>query len=209
MSQRLGTATLSRVAPIALALALAVALAACQSAPAPEVLGKAPDFRLTDQDGGAFASSDLIGHAALFDFIYTHCTDACPMLTSNLAQVQKKLKNDGLLGSKVTLVSLSVDPQHDTPGVLREYAAQYGADTQSWRFLTGSWDDVFSVVADFKVGVKTPAPPADAPVPGGNEITHTTRLVLVDPQGQVRGYPEGGEQSPDQLVAAVKAVLPR
>ena len=131
------------------------------------------------------------------------------MLTSNLAQVQKKLKDAGLLGSKVTLVSLSVDPQHDTPGVLREYAAQYHADTQSWHFLTGDWDDVFSVVADFKVGVKAPRPPADAPVPGGNEITHTTRMVLVDPQGQVRGYPDGGDQSPDQLVATIKTVVPR
>ena len=71
----------------------------------------------------------------LLDFVYTHCTDACPLLSATFQQAQRKLADDKLLGSRVMLVSLSVDPQHDTPPVLAEYGQQFKADANGWKLL--------------------------------------------------------------------------
>jgi protein SCO1/2 len=179
----------------------------CQQQPPPEVYGSAPPFSLTDQQGATFNSADLRGRAVLMDFVYTHCTDACPLLSATFSQTQRKLGDAGLLGSKVVLVSLSVDPEHDTPPVLAEYAQQFKADASSWRFATGDWDAVYDVVTGFKIATKPPRPPVGAPPPDGTELTHSTRIVLIDPQGQVRGYLDGDDATADDLVSAVRKVL--
>jgi protein SCO1/2 len=180
---------------------------ACQPTAAPEIYGRTPDFTLTDQTGAPFNSQALNGRVALLDFVYTHCTDACPLLSATFAQAQRKLADEKLLGSKVVLVSLSVDPQHDTPSVLAEYGQQFKADPASWKLLTGDWDQVYDVVTGFKVATRPPRPAAGAPAPGGTELTHSTRIVLLDAQGQVRGYLDGQDASADDLVAAAKKVL--
>lgn len=191
-----------------LALASVVlASVACQQRPAPEVYGRMPDFSLTDQAGAPFSSQALNGKVALLDFVYTHCTDACPLLSASFAQAQRKLADEKLLGSKVVLVSLSVDPEHDTPPVLAEYGERFKADPASWKLLTGDWEQVWDVVTGFKVATRPPHPPAGAPAPGGTALTHSTRIVLVDGQGQVRGYLDGQDASADDLVSAVKKVL--
>jgi protein SCO1 len=104
-------------------------------------------------------------------------------------------------------VSLSVDPQHDTPSVMAEYGQQFKADPATWKMLTGDWDQVYDVVTGFKVDTRPPRPAADAPAPGGTELTHSTRIVLMDAQQQVRAYLEGQDATPDDLVKAVKRVL--
>ena len=181
---------------------------ACQpQQPPPDVYGAAPSFVLTDQTGAAFDSEGLRGRAVLLDFVYTHCTDACPLLSATFAQTQRKLADAGLLNTKVMLVSLSVDPEHDTPTVLAEYAQHFKAETGAWRFLTGDWDQVYDVITGFKVAARPPRPPSGAPVPGGTELTHTTRIVLIDPQGQVRGYLDGQDATADDLVSAVRTVV--
>jgi len=187
---------------------LAVGALACQpQQPPPEVFGTTPSFALTDQTGAAFSSDALHGRAVLLDFVYTHCTDACPLLSATFAQTQRKLADAGLLGNKALLVSLSVDPDHDTPSVLAEYAQQFKADSTAWRFLTGDWDQVYDVVTGFKVATRPLRPLANAPAPGGTELTHTTRIVLIDPAGQVRAYLDGQDATPDDLVGALKKVL--
>jgi protein SCO1 len=192
---------------LALALALAVISVACQQQPALDVYGTAPAFTLTDQSGTAFDSTVLQGKVTLLDFVYTHCTDACPVLSATFAQAQRRLTDEKLIGSRVMLVSLSVDPDHDTPPVLAEYAQRFKADTESWKFLTGDWDQVFDVVTGFKVATRPPRPPAGAPAPGGTELTHSTRIVLIDAQGLVRGYLDGQDATADDLVSAAKRVL--
>lgn len=192
---------------LACALALAIACLACQQEPPLDVYGQAPRFTLTDQNNADFASSDLAGRATLLDFVYTHCTDACPLLSATFQQAQRKLADEKLLGGRVMLVSLSVDPQHDTPSVLSEYGQQFKADPTSWKFLTGDWDAVYDVVTGFKVATRPPRPPVGAPAPGGTELTHTTRIVLLDPQQQVRAYLEGQDATADDLVAAARKVL--
>src|SRR6266581_60589 len=98
-----------------------------------EVFGPTPTFQLNDQAGAVFSSQALAGRVTLLDFIYTHCTDACPLLSATFQDAQRKLMDDKQLSSKIMLVSLSVDPQHDTPSVLTEYGRQFKADPLSWK----------------------------------------------------------------------------
>ena len=187
---------------------LAVACLACQPSPPPmDVFGATPPFTLTDQTGAAFDSRSLAGRVTLVDFVYTHCTDVCPLLSATFQEAQRKLAADKLLGSRIMLVSLSVDPQHDTPPVLAEYAQQFKADPNGWKMLTGDWDQVYDVVTGFKLATRPPRPAADAPAPGGTELTHTTRVVLIDPQLQVRAYLDGADATADELIAAAKRLV--
>ncbi len=188
------------------ALLTAVCLA-CQPQPQLDVFGRAPDFQLTDQTGAPFASSSLAGRVTLLDFVYTHCTDACPVLSATFQQAQGKLADDKLLGDRVMLISLSVDPRHDTAAVLAEYGKQFKADATGWKLLTGDWDQVYDVVTGLKIATRPPRPALDAPAPGGTELTHSTRVVLIDGQQQVRAYLEGQDATADDLINAAKRVL--
>jgi protein SCO1 len=198
---------LKSIAGLSAALVVALVCLACQPQPELDVFGRAPDFLLTDQTGGAFSSQSLAGKVALLDFVYTHCTDACPLLSATFQQAQRKLADDKLLGSKVVLVSLSVDPTHDTPAVMAEYGQQFKADTGGWKMLTGDWDQVWDVVTGFKVATRPPRPALDGPAPGGTELTHSTRIILIDGQQQVRAYLEGQDATPEDLVNAAKRLV--
>jgi protein SCO1 len=196
-----------RIAFVVLVLVL-VLTAACQpAAPPAEVYGRLPPFSLVDQTGAALDSQALAGRVVLMNFVYTHCTDACPLLSATFAQAARKLSDAGLAGTRVMLVSVSVDPDHDTPPVLAEYASRFKADVAAWRFLTGDWDQVYDVLTGLKLATRPPRPVVGSPAPGGTELSHTTRVVLVDAQGQVRGYLDGQDATPDDLVTAVKRVL--
>ncbi len=192
---------------VALSALVALACLACQQQAPMDVYGATPTFNLTDQSGSAFSSSALAGRVTLLDFIYTHCTDACPLMSATFQETQRKLADDGQLGSKIMLVSLSVDPQHDTPPVLAEYGQQFKADPSGWKMLTGDWDAVYDVVTGFKVATRPPRPPVDAPAPGGTELTHTTAVVLIDPQLQVRAYLDGTGSTADDLISAAKRLV--
>ena len=186
---------------------LTLSLVACQPQPQLDVFGPVPDFTLTDQTGASFGSSSLAGKVALLQFVYTHCTDVCPLLSSTFGEAQRKLAEQNLLGSKVMLVSLSVDPLHDTPAALAEYGQRFRADPRSWKLLTGDWDQVYDVVTGLKVATRAPRPALESPPPGGTELTHSARVVLIDGQGQVRAYLDGVDATADDLVAAAKRVL--
>ena len=188
-------------------VSLALLSLACQQQPPPDVYGSAPPFQLTDQTGARFSAQDLAGRAALVDFIYTHCTDACPLLSANFSQAQRKLAEQGMLGSKAVLVSVSVDPVHDTPTVLNEYAQSFKADASTWKFLTGDFDAVWDVLTGFHLQTRPLRPAADSPPLGGTELSHTTRIVVLDPQGQVRAYLNGDDTTPDEMVDAVRRVV--
>jgi protein SCO1/2 len=190
------------------AAVLAFGCLACQPQQPPmDVYGTMPQFQLTDQTGAAFSSQALAGHVTLLDFIYTHCTDACPIMSATFQDAQRKLSEDKQLGSKIMLVSLSVDPTHDTQPVMADYSEQFSANPTGWKMLTGDWDDVWDVVTGFKVATRPPRPAADAPAPGGTELTHTTAVVLIDPQLQVRAYLDGTGSSADDLIAAARRLV--
>jgi cytochrome oxidase Cu insertion factor (SCO1/SenC/PrrC family) len=153
----------------------------------PPVLGTLPEFSLTDQDGNRLGLKDLLGKAWVASFIFTRCQATCPAQVNNLALLQKDLRGSPL-GDQTRLVCLTVDPDHDTPGVLREYAAQHGAARGIWFFLTGPADDLLALS---RQGFKLPAArPGRADDPAAGPV-HSAQLVLVDPWGQVRGYYDG------------------
>lgn len=109
--------------------------------------GQVPGFSLIDQDGNPVTSEALKGRAVVYNFIYTSCPTACPFMTASLAEVRDLLARKGLL-KEVLLVSISFDPERDTPEVLKQHARRFNADTEHWRWLTGSglMEDIERVV---------------------------------------------------------------
>jgi protein SCO1/2 len=150
------------------------------------VLGGVPSFTLVGSDGQPVAETSLAGTVWVADFIFTQCPGMCPVLSAQMARVQKALGPD----SRVRLVSFSVDPANDSPEVLRAYGTRFGADPQRWLFLTGKRDDLFRVIQDgFRLAVaeRSEAEATD----GEGLITHSDRFVLVDRSLQIRGYYHG------------------
>lgn len=144
------------------------------------ILGQVPAFSLTDRDGGDFSLADLAGHPWVADTIFTRCTLVCPTMTARMARLDQRLP------AATKLVSVSLDPGHDTPEVLEDWARSYEASDR-WHFLTGPSDGIHALVRDgFKLGVAA-APEAET-LPPGEAIVHSNRFVLVDGRGRIRGY---------------------
>ena len=202
------TATRRVLGGVGLGLAAAV-LAGCGAA-AEDLpsYGAAPTFALTDQHGQPFGSADIGQRAALVSFVFTTCTEWCPVLSPKLRETQEQLRADGLLGSKVLLLSITVDPERDTPDALAAYARRYAADPSHWRFLTGPPEEIQRVVVGgFRVGLLRPAPTARASAAVPLTITHSNRFVIVDGAGQIRSYLRGEEVTPADIVRAVRQVV--
>ncbi len=148
----------------------------------PSNRGSVAAFRFTSSEGKEVTESDLRGKVWIADFFFTTCSGPCPTITS-----QMRLLQDELVGSAVQLVSISVDPQTDTTEVLRDYAARVGADTARWWFLTGEEAATYDLIRkSFSLPVERQN---DALI--GFQVTHATRLVVVDGVGNVRGYYPG------------------
>lgn len=139
--------------------------------------GTVPEFRLTNQDNRAFGSTELKGKIWIADFVFTSCRGPCPLISSRVSELQKPLAD-----SDVHLVSFTVDPQTDTPEVLHDYAERLHAQPGRWDFLTGPVDTIYQLTRNgFKLGVSDGADEEGVPV-------HSTRAVLVDRHGKIRGY---------------------
>lgn len=149
--------------------------------PSPPVLGTLPAFRLTDQHGRPYGSEELAGRVWIASFVFTRCETVCPAVTRKMARIQDRARN---LEPALHLVSFSVDPEHDTPERLAEYARAHRASPRMWSFLTGPADAVRDTV---ERGLRvTMARDPDDPSPAG--ITHGSHLVLVDGAARIRGY---------------------
>jgi protein SCO1/2 len=172
-----------------------------EQAPLP-VLGVVPDFTLTERSGRVVDADALRGRIWVGNFIFTQCPGMCPGLSARMATLQQRLRTDGA-GVDVRLISFSVDPAHDTPAVLREYADRFRADPEQWLFLTGERDVVYRLVSDgFKLSVAEV--PAEARAEAPEPITHSDRFVLVDPELRIRGYYHGADpESVAQLLADI------
>ncbi len=209
-------ATLFLLATIAFAaLLLLLAWMVWPRTPQLPEYGAMPSFELIDQDGRTVRSEQLKGKVLVVNFIYTNCPDICPMLTAQMAHFQEILGTAGYLGRDVQLLSISVDPERDTPDVLKAYAELHGADTATWWFLTGPVDHVRDVVVKgFLVGMdKVPAQSGDDGHAGHSyggasyEVSHSGRVVLVDRQGRIRAYHDGQSLEPGSLLHDVELIL--
>jgi protein SCO1/2 len=156
-----------------------------------------PDFQLIERSGQALSQADLRGKVWVADFFYTTCPGPCPMLTSRLSELQSVTSKL----PEVRLVSISTDPAKDTPEVLQKYAEKFQAG-ENWLFLTGQKETIFDLAnKGFKLAV-VEGGPAEEP------ITHSTKLVLVDQTGMIRGFYEGvGEENSERLVADIERLL--
>jgi protein SCO1/2 len=163
------------------------AYAAAGDRPLP-VIGPAPPFSLTSQDGAPVALADLRGKVVAVTFIYTECPDICPLLTQKMVQVQDELGAE--FGAKVAFVSISLDPEHDTPEVLKDYAQFWGAKPDGWSFLTGSPEAVRDVTRHYGVFF---AKKEDG------SVDHTQLTTLVDANGEMRVQYLGARFDPEEF----------
>jgi len=187
----------ARAALIAAAVLVAGGLAVWLALPAPSlpVLGVVPPFTLVERSGRAVSAADLAGHVWVADFVFTRCPDFCPALTARMAGLQKALAP---AADPVRLVSFSVDPAHDTPEVLLDYARRAGAG-DGWLFVTGPREALAALLRDgFKVAWADDGPPA-------SPITHSDRFVLVDRALRIRGYYHGTQ--PDDVARLARDAL--
>lgn len=147
-----------------------------QSSP-PAQLYSTPVLTLTDQDGKPFSTDALHGHVWVADFIFTSCGGSCPIMSHQMADLQKKTPE------QVDFVSFTVDPKTDTPDVLKEYAQGLHADPVRWHFLTGTEQQMKGAALGMKIAVQ----PAD----GQFALSHSDRFLLVDSTGHVVGIFDG------------------
>jgi protein SCO1/2 len=148
--------------------------------------GAVPDFALTERSGSTVTLAQLRGKIWIADFIYTTCTDTCPLQTAMMVKLQEKYAAT----PEVQLVSITVDPERDTPQALALYADKYRADPQRWYFLSGPRDRIMQLIQQgFHLAV-TAIPTGIDP---GGLIPHSPRFVLVDKQARIRGYYDSRE----------------
>ncbi len=133
-----------------------------------------PDFSLTTQQGEPLTLSDMKGKIWVADFIFTNCPTICPAMTQEMARLQSEFVAD-----PIYFVSFSVDPERDTSSVLSRYAKAYGADDRRWHFLTGDKTAIYQIAEEgFSLAAGH----------NGTELLHSTRFVLVTPNGNIYDY---------------------
>jgi protein SCO1/2 len=158
-----------------------------------------PPFALTERSGKTITNADLMGKIWVADFVYTTCPGPCPLVTASLARVQNAVMHD----PHVQLVTFTVDPQTDTPPVLAAYANKFGADPDRWWFLTGPEKPLYDLIQNGFYQVvqdNRGQPPQD----GQFTVTHSTKMVLVDADGDVRGFYDGVD--PDGRADLLKGI---
>ncbi len=180
--------------------------------PRPPVYGSVPDFSLRERSGRQVRLSDLRDTVWIANVIFTSCPDECPLMTAKMAKLQADLAHV----KQVRLVSITVDPEHDTLPILLRYAARFGADPERWFFLTGEKDSIYRLVRDgFRLAVVDPHEEGKTPSlalasrEGEEDPTHSTRFVLVDRRARIRGYYDSeDEEALHRLRQHVQALLP-
>jgi protein SCO1 len=163
--------------------------------------GTVPDFSFTERSGSAVSLADLRGKIWIADFIYTNCTDTCPLQTAMMAKLQEQFTTN----PAIQLVSFTVDPERDTTQALARYADKYRADAKRWYFLTGSRERMIRLVQDgFHLAVASIANTSDPT----EMIPHSPRFVLVDKEAHIRGYYDSRESTAlDRLKNDIQSLM--
>lgn len=185
----------------ALAIAVPVFALMHRRAPGPSgppILGEVPAFSLVNQKGQDVTRDTLLGRVWIVDFFFTRCTHACPLLTHHMHQIQTILDRDDP-EERVGLLSITVDPKDDRPKVLATYARHWQAEPKRWTFLTGDQKTIeHAVTRGFRISMSEPPPSKGGP--SDFQIVHGQRMVLVDGEGNIRGYFDTDAKSRQKLV---------
>jgi protein SCO1/2 len=160
------------------------------------MIAPAPGFALTSQDGLPVTLGDFRGRVVAVTFVYTRCPDVCPLLTDKMARVRDEL--GAAFGPEVAFVSITVDPEHDTPEVLKDHATAFDADLDGWAFLTGAAADIRDVARRYGVAVARPA---------DGQVDHTLLTTLVDRDGAMRVQYLGYRFDPEEFRRDILSLL--
>jgi protein SCO1/2 len=153
------------------------------------VIGQVADFTLTNQAGAVTTLADFTNHVWVADIIFTRCAGPCPRMTQQMKSVQDALASD----DNARMVTLTTDPDNDTPELLARYAKHYGADTNRWTFLTGTKAEIAGLAAG---GLKLSSMPVKTAEQknAADLFIHTTIFVVVDKHAQLRvSFETGGD----------------
>ncbi|MGH8760377.1 MAG: SCO family protein [Burkholderiales bacterium] len=159
-------------------------------------IGPAPDFTLTTQDGEPLSLASLRGKVAVTTFIYASCTDTCPLLTAKMAGIQRRLGSD--FGKRVYFISVTVDPERDTPEVLGRYARAHSANLDGWAFLTGSPAQIREVSRSYGIFVKKQE---------RGDVDHTFLTSIIDQGGTLRVQYLGVRFDPEEMLGDIRSLL--
>jgi protein SCO1/2 len=166
----------------------------------PPIVGQLSAFTLQDQDGKAFGLEQMKGSVSIVSFFFTRCPDICPRLVGQVAKLHQRIKQ---ADAPFKLVSITVDPKYDQPARLRAYGERFGADFARWHFLTGSRKAIYKLAEEgFRTAVNTAKEQ-----PSIMELTHTEKLILIDPKGRLRGYYDATALGLDEVFHRAAHVL--
>jgi len=157
-----------------------------------------PVFELRDQDGKPVTLETFRGHPFVATFIFTRCPipNYCPRMSQNFAEVQKAIQSSSDSLAATRLLSISFDPQFDTPGILRQYAQHAGADPALWTFATGAAAEVHSLTTAFSILVQ----------PESGTISHSLATALIDRDGKIVKIWRGNGWTPAEVLGAIKTL---
>lgn len=156
-------------------------IALLTAANAPEsrlaVIRTAPEFKLIDSHEQPITLRQFRGKAVLVAFFFTTCNGTCPATTARLAKIQEEVAKHAELRDRVQIISITLDPERDTPEKLRGYLRLYDVDERNWSFITGAKADIRRTLDDWKIWAKPAA---------NGQLDHPSRVHLLDPQGDIR-----------------------
>jgi protein SCO1 len=170
--------------------------------PPPPVLRQLPRFELVESSGHPFGSDELRGHVYVVSFFFTSCPSLCPTLMKGMARLQQRYREEKL--DSIRLVSITVDPERDTPERLRKAESDYGVDPTRWVLLTGPRERIRDLaVGGFQVALGEP----ERTEAGLLDIAHTGKILLVDGGGRLRGYYDSDAMGLDEVFWRSRRVL--
>ena len=155
-----------------------------------------PDFQLTDQNGKRIGFHQYRGRVVVLTFIYTRCPlpDYCPLMTDNFAQIGKGLKAGSESKPQIQLLSITLDPEYDTPKVLREYAAQHSEGSRQWDYATGTKDEIKQIATYFGMQYWTE----------GDQVIHGLRTAIVGADGKLLKLYRGNDWKPEEIISEIR-----
>lgn len=161
-------------------------------------------YELVNQEGNAIQFPDAYaGNVMLVGYVYTHCPDICPMITYNMRDIQQELQGE----DEFMLISLSFDPERDSPEILHEYAENYKLNQGNWQLLTGNTEEVNAALETLEI--KTLKSPTTFKDDGSRQyyIDHTDRVTLIDGNGDVRNTYVGSKMNQEQILSDIHKLL--
>ncbi|CAG7601044.1 SCO1 protein [Paenibacillus solanacearum] len=161
---------------------------------------QAPELSLINLDGNPVRLEHTAGKVRLVEFLFTSCPDVCPMTTYNMVKLQSQLKQDGLWGDKVHFLSVTFDPQRDTPEMFKRYGDMMGIDYTGWTLLTGTEQETADAARSYGVLVQK--------MPDGSFVHTVSSLFLVDGQGKIRKvFPMGETMNNDEILRMIRQLV--